>query len=254
MVSLHRVHPCTPPLSVDSPYFTLYSGTPAFSHFVKSSWQSRPRLRHCSRIPNQTRLQLPYTTSLRSCRAHVWIRLERMERRHRLASILHQRIGRRLRRKPRVILVSDIFVQIGVTWWLIDSSGNGGGLHSIPQRVGLGSKRRPRRSHQPIRGLSLGSRYVLASGRYSEHALDLCIFICIVTYTVSLLRLVWMGLCPMASDLFPSRKPNIVVSREMLDDSLQSHKTPWSTDPSSVEGNGDIRRFAFQPFLPDDTR
>jgi hypothetical protein len=91
----------------------------------------------------------------------------------------------------------------------------------------------------------LGSSYVLASGRYSEHALDLCTVVCIVTYIVSLLGLVWMGLCPMASDLFPSRKPNIVVSRKMLDDSLESHKTPWSTDPSSVESDSDIRRFAF---------
>jgi hypothetical protein len=254
MVSLHRVHRCTPPLSADSPYFTPYFGTPVFSPFVKCFWQSRPRLRHCSRIPNQTRLQLPYTTSLRSCQAHVWTRLERMERRHRPASMLHQRIGRRLRRKPRAVLVSDIFRQIMGTWWLIDSPGNGRGLHVIPQRVGLGRERWPRRPHQPIRRLSLGSRYVLASGRYSEHPLDLCIVICIITYIVSLLGLVGMSHCPMTSDLFPSRKPNIVVSREMLDDSLQSHKTPWSTDPSSVEGNSDIRRFAFQPFLPDDTR
>jgi len=254
MVSPHQAHQYIPPSSADSLYFTPYFGTPVFYPFVKSFWQSRPRLRHYSPILNRIRLQLPYTTSLRSCQAHVWIRLERMERRHRLASMPHRRIGRRLRRKPRVILVSDIFGQIGVTWWLIDSSGNGGGLHIIPQGVRLGSKRRPRRSHQPIRGFSLGSRYVLASGRYSEHALNLRIFICIDTYTLSLLRLVWMGLCPMASDLFPSRKPNIVVGRKMLDDSLQCYKTPWSTDPSSVEGNSDIRRFAFQSFLPDDTR
>jgi hypothetical protein len=253
MVSPHQAHQYIPPSSADSRYFTPYFGTPVFYPFVKSFWQSRPRLRHYSPILNRIRLRLPYTTSLRSCQAHVWIRLERMERRRRLASMLHRRIGRRLRRKPRVILVSNILVQIGVTWWLIDSSGDGGGLHIIPQRVGLGSKRRPRRSHQPIRGLSLGSRYVLASGRHSEHALDLCIFLCIVIYTLSLLRLVWMGLCPMASDLFPSRKQNIVVGREMLDDSLQCYKTPWSTDPSSVEGHSDIRRFAFQSFLPDDT-
>jgi hypothetical protein len=66
-----------------------------------------------------------------------------------------------------------------------------------------------------------------------------------VTKTVLLFRLVGMRLCPMTSDLFSSRKPNIVVSREMLDDSLQGHKTPWSTYPSSVQGDSDVRRFAF---------
>jgi len=107
MVSLHRVHQCTPPSSADSPYFMPYFGTPVFYPFEKSFWQSRPRLRRCSPIPNPTHLQLPYTTCLRSCQARVWTRLERMEPRLRLAYMLRRRIGKQLRHKPRAVLVSD---------------------------------------------------------------------------------------------------------------------------------------------------
>jgi len=147
MVSPHRVHQCTPLSSADSPYFTPYFGIPVFCPFVKSFWQSRPRLRHYSPIPNPTHLQLPYTTCLRSCQARVWIRLERMERRLRLACMPHRRIGRRLRHKPQAVLVSDPSLQTASTWWLIGSSRNGGGLHVLPQRVGSGRERWPRRSH-----------------------------------------------------------------------------------------------------------
>jgi hypothetical protein len=71
-------------------------------------------------------------TSLRNYQALVWIRLERMERKHPLAFMLRRRIGRRLRRKPQVVLVSDILFQIESTWWLITSPRNGGGLHVLP--------------------------------------------------------------------------------------------------------------------------
>jgi len=97
-------------------------------------------------------------------------------------------------------------------------------------------------THSPtLSGISLCSRQRSLGLVCSSLVYAICIYL----YTDLLLGLVGMSLCPMTSDLFSSSKPNIVVSRKMLDDSLQSHETPWSTDPSSVEGDSDIRRFAF---------
>lgn len=67
------------------------------------------------------------------------------------------------------------------------------------------------------------------------------------------LRNVGVLFYPMACDLLPSRKPDIIKRCEIFNHALESDKSTWASYPSGMESDGDICALTLVSFLANNT-